>query len=87
MISLFELDFAEDWDKFFKKLDKNEREKIWKKIQKLKSPQTSRHLRHGLPFFVVESEQDRIAFKEKEKIREIMFAGNHKQYEKWYKNQ
>lgn len=87
MILLFELSFAEEWDEYFKKLDKPEKQKIWAKIQQLKTLQSARHLRHGLPFFVVESGQYRICFEEKNNSRIIMFAGTHKQYEKWLKKQ
>lgn len=79
---MFELNFVEGWNKFFNKLDKSEKEKIWKKICQLKALENARHLRHGLPFFVLEIGQYRICFEEKGKTREIMFAGNHKQYEK-----
>ena len=81
---MFELSFSEDWDKFFKKMDKESREKIWKKIQQLKELQTARHLKKGLPYFVLETGQYRICFIEKQNKRTIAFAGNHKQYEKWY---
>ncbi len=87
MIFLFEISFAEEWDKFFRKIDKQEKERLWKKIIQLKTIEKARHLKHGLPFFVLESGQYRICFEEKEKTRIIMFAGNHKQYEKWYKKQ
>lgn len=85
MIFLFELTFADDWDKFYSKFDSSQKERIWKKIQKLKTLENQRHLKHGLPFFVVEEGQYRVCFEEKENVREIVFAGTHKQYEKWYK--
>jgi len=84
---LFRVGFAEDWDKYFKKLSKQEKEKIWKKILQLKGFGKARHLKHGLPFFVVESGQYRICFEEQKNSRTIVFAGNHKQYEKWYRKQ
>ena len=87
MSDLFEIDFAEGWDKHYSKLDGFEREKIWKKIQQLKRLQKARHLKHGLPFFVLEAGQYRICFEEKQGARTIMFAGNHKQYEKWCRAQ
>ena len=33
----FEIDFKENWDRFFKKMDKTEQERIWKKILQLKT--------------------------------------------------
>ncbi|HZX33817.1 MAG TPA: hypothetical protein VFF09_00390 [archaeon] len=80
---MFTLEFAEGWDRHFSRLDKTEKEKLWKKIQQLKTPGKARHLKHGLPFFVAESGQHRICFEEEKSVRKIMFAGNHKQYEKW----
>lgn len=84
---LFEILFAGGWDRHYSKLDFSEKEKIWKKIQQLKMLEKARHLKHGLPFFVLETGQHRICFEEKQKTRTIMFAGNHKQYQKWYKEQ
>ena len=85
MIHLFEIGFADNWDRYYSKMDSTEQKRIWKKIQRLKTLVKVRHLKQGIPIFVVESGQHRICFREKEKTREILFAGNHKQYQKWYK--
>lgn len=85
MISLFELVYADGWDAFYSKMDASEKERIWKKIQQLKTLGKARHLKKGLPYFVVESGQYRVCFKEDGVKRTVFFAGNHKQYEKWYK--
>ena len=85
MIFLFELGFADDWDIPYSKMDAAQKERVWKKIQHLKMLQKARHLKRDLPYFVVETGQYRVAFKEKGKKRTIHFAGNPKQYEKWYK--
>jgi len=82
---MYELKYAEGWDKYFIKFDKNTQEKIIKKIQKLKEQTSSRHLGLGAPYFVEECGQLRICFKEENNTRRIAFAGTHKQYEKWYK--
>ena len=87
MILLSVLDYADAWDAYFSKSDKSEKERISKKIQQLKHSVSARHLKHGFPFFVVESGQYRVCFEEKSNTRTIMFAGNHKQYEKWVKKQ
>lgn len=84
MIALFELGFADNWDHYYSKMDSTEKKRIWKKIQQLKALSKARHLKQGAPIFVVESGQNRICFREKGKTREILFAGNHKQYKKWY---
>ena len=83
---MFGLRFVTGWDIHFSKMDSTEQQRIWKKIQQLKSLGKARHLKHGVPIFVSESGQYRICFREKQTIREILFAGNHKQYEKWYKS-
>ncbi|MFH0714543.1 MAG: hypothetical protein V1847_02590 [Candidatus Diapherotrites archaeon] len=82
---MYALEYADDWDQYFVKLDKAEQERIWKKIQQLKTISRARHLRHGTPLFVVEAGQYRICFGQFGKVRKIAFAGNHKQYEKWLK--
>jgi len=82
---LFELVFAQGWDCYFYKMDKSVQKPIMKKIQQLKFLGKTRHLEHGLPFFVVEAGQYRICFEEWSNKRVIVFAGSHKQYEKWYK--
>ncbi|MFH0955355.1 MAG: hypothetical protein V1777_04600 [Candidatus Micrarchaeota archaeon] len=82
---MFELLYAAGWDEFFSKLDTSVQQILLKKILKLQHLITARHLKHGVPIFVVEAGQYRICFREKQKTREILFAGSHKQYEKWYK--
>jgi hypothetical protein len=82
---LFELGFADGWDIYYCKMDSTEQLRIWKKIQQLKTLAKARHLKQGVPIFVVEPGQYRVCFREKGKAREILFAGNHKQYQKWYK--
>ncbi len=87
MIALFRLDYADGWDRFFAKMDKSQQARIWKKIQSLKTRPSARHLKKGVPFFVLETGQYRICFEEKGKARIVMFAGTHKQYEKWLSKQ
>ena len=84
---MYQLAFDEGWDEHYNKLDKNHKEKIWKKIEQLECLQKARHMKHGLPFFVVEAGQYRICYEQEETKRIIRFAGSHKQYEKWYKDQ
>lgn len=81
---MYELDYADDWDKYFKKMNKDVQIKIWKKIEQLKEIDKIRHMKLGLPYFVVETNQYRISFKQQGNKRIIYFTGNHKQYEKWY---
>lgn len=78
------MDYDKGWDRFFSKMDNSEQARIWKKIQQLKTLAKARHLGRGLPYFVAESGQHRICFIEEGQTRTIVFAGNHKQYQKWY---
>ncbi|MBN1941619.1 MAG: hypothetical protein JW772_05570 [Candidatus Diapherotrites archaeon] len=86
---MYKLDFKPGWDIYFSKMDKKTQGQIWKKIQKQKTETKSRHMRFGLEFYVLEIGQYRVALKlkEKEKLKTVWFAGNHKQYERWYKRQ
>lgn len=88
-MSEYFLVFKPGWDKYYSKMDKSVQEIIWKKIQQQKNETKTRHLKHGVEFYVLEAGQYRIPIKinEKEKTKTIYFAGNHKQYEKWFKQQ
>ena len=89
MSLMYQLDFKPGWDAHFSKMDKETQERIWKKIQKQKDETTARHMRFGLEFYALEIGQYRVALKidEAKKLKIVWFAGNHKQYEKWYKKQ
>ncbi len=85
----YSLEYRDGWDRHYSKMDKSVQLIIWKKIQQQKNETGMRHMRHGVDFYVVEAGQYRIALKvhEEKQMKEICFAGNHKQYEKWYKEQ
>lgn len=79
----------EDARKMFLKLDNSVRERIGKKLKQLELEESnSRHLEHGVPVFVEEVGQYRIVFKKREELKQkrVVFIGDHKEYEKWYKN-
>ena len=82
----YSIAYEPGWDEFFEKFDSSVQERVWKKIQQLKQGLKHRHLKHGLPYFVEEAGGYRIVFKvfEMQKIKEVCFVGDHKQYEKWY---
>ena len=84
---MFELLYSPGWDVHFSRMDKSVQAPIIKKIKQLVFLGKTRHLEHGLPFFVVECGQYRICFKEKDNKRIVVFVGDHKQYEKWYESQ
>lgn len=82
----YRVEFMQGWDVHFNEFDISIREQILKKIIKQQFETSARHLKHGVDFYVLEAGQYRVAMqiKESEKIKEIHFVGNHKQYEKWY---
>lgn len=81
---MYQLQYDEDWDKYFHKLHPEIQKRIWKKIQQIKDGLPGRHLEHGVPIFVEEVGQNRICYTQDEenKIRKIYFAGDHKDYDK-----
>lgn len=81
---VFELLFADGWDKHYSKFDNSIKQKIWKKILQITVLANPRHLKYGEPFFVEKAGQYRICFEQVfPTARRIIFVGNHKQYEKW----
>jgi len=81
----YKLEFADEWGYYFEKLDRGMRDRVWKKIQQLKQPLPSRHLRHGYAYSVAEVGQYRIVFREFEEkqVKLVYFVGTHKEYIKW----
>ena len=74
--------------KQFLGLDRSIQERIAKKLKQLERDDLrSRHFEHGIPVFVEEVGQYRIAFKTREDLKEkrVVYIGRHKDYEKWYK--
>lgn len=72
-------------EELFYRIDKSDQIKIHKKIKQLKNIKKRRHLKHGKNFFVEEAGQYRIiyeVFEDKKRI-EIIFIGDHKDYEKF----
>lgn len=85
----YAIGFTEKATEGLSKLDKPNQVRILKKIAQLEREDIqSRHLKHGLPFFVEEAGGYRIIFevRETEKMKTILFIGDHKEYEKWYQN-
>ena len=84
----WKLVFKKGWDKHFKKFDNTTQKRILKKFNQMKQPLFARGLKAS-KVVVEEVGQYRIAFyqNEEELQKEIHFVGNHKQYEKWFKDQ
>ena len=78
----------EDAREQFLNLDSSIRERISKKLVKLQREDLpARHLKQGIPVFVEEVGQYRIVFKKRDDLKEkrIVFIGDHKEYEKWFR--
>ena len=74
------------WDKHYETLPKEIRERLDKKLAQMKQPLQGRGL-HRSKYQVEEVEGYRIAYSLNQNTneKEVHFVGNHKQYEKWYK--
>ncbi len=81
---MYEIVFDKDWFKYWKKIPQNLHPQLLNKMKELKEEKTFRHLKFGLPYFVLEFGQYRVCFKEKDNVRTLYFVGDHKEYEKWY---
>jgi mRNA-degrading endonuclease RelE of RelBE toxin-antitoxin system len=79
--------FDEAWRKYFEKLDYAVQDRVSKKIKQVLDFPHKRHLKKGAKFFVAEAGQNRILYMVFEESKEVrfFFVGNHKEYEKWYK--
>ncbi len=84
----WEVNFKPGWDKCLKKFDKETRRRILKKFDQMEQPLRARGM-HSSRYQIEEVGQDRIGFIQDEATRtkRIHFVGDHKQYEKWYKEQ
>ena len=84
---MYNLDYHPKWKEYFENLPENVKIRAIKRINFiLENPTRQRHLKYGLPYFVVEFGQYRITYKVLESEQKIIFyfVGNHKEYEKWY---
>ena len=79
--------FHKDWSEYFDKLENILKERVAKKIKKILEHPQKRHLGGQATYFVDEIGQYRIIYMIFEENREVRFyfVGNHKEYEKWYK--
>lgn len=87
MISIYRATFDEDWPKYFEKIDNPVKERVAKKIKEILEFPQKRHLKKSAKFFVNEIGQHRIVYRVFEENKEVRFyfIGNHKEYEKWFK--
>jgi len=83
---MYHATFDEGWIGHFQKLESVMKERVSRKIGKILEHPKKRHLKKSARFFVDEAGQNRIVYRVFGESREVRFyfAGNHKQYEKWY---
>lgn len=84
-MSGYAIEFHEEWDGYFSRLDKTMKKRVMRKILQLQYGVHSRHLKQGLPFYVSEIGQYRLCYAvdEARKTKMVYFVGDHKEYEKW----
>ena len=84
----WKVDLKPGWDTHFKKFDRLAQDRIIKKLDQMEQPLQARGL-HSSKYHIEEAGQYRIAYEQNEetRIKEVHFVGNHKQYEKWYREQ
>jgi hypothetical protein len=87
VINIYTDKYDEVWTEYFAKLDHESKIRVVKKIKKIRGFPKKRHLGGKANFFVDEVGQNRLTYRifdEKKEVR-FYFVGNHKDYEKWYK--
>ncbi len=87
MINIYKAAYDEEWPQYFNSLDSTIKEHVAKKISKILEFPKKRHLGQRARFFVDEAGQYRILYRIFDETNEVRFyfVGNHKEYEKWYK--
>jgi len=80
----FEIFLHEDASTRLLRMDASVRERLIKRIARMREEPPGRHMKHGLDFFVIDTDQYRIVYTCKGNCKTIYFAGTHKEYEKWY---
>ncbi len=80
----FKVSMHADAIAMLKQLDKSIKERIVKRIGRMRDEPVGRHMKHGLDFFVEEIGQCRIVYVCESQEKLICFVGTHKEYEKWY---
>ncbi len=86
-MALYLIFLTPEFKKDFSKLDKQFQIHIYKKIKKISSLQTNKHLKHSLPYFVEKSaDGSRLVYiLIDNKLTIIRFFKTHKEYTKWLK--
>ena len=77
----------EDAARGLEELDNSVSEKLIKRMARMREEEPGRHLHHGLPYFVEEVGQYRLAYTCRGNAKTVYFAGDHKSYEKWLRKQ
>ena len=84
---MYTASYDEKWAEYFDKLEYSLQERVAKKIKKILEFPQKRHMKKSARYFVDEVGQYRLVYRifEEQKEARFYFVGNHKEYEKWYK--
>lgn len=80
----FEVFLHEDASARLLRMDASVRERLIKRIARMREEPVGRHMKHGLSFFVIDIDKYRIVYACTGNCKTIYFVGTHKEYEKWY---
>ncbi|MEM3556174.1 MAG: hypothetical protein QXF56_05630 [Candidatus Micrarchaeia archaeon] len=80
----FEVLLHEDASAKLLRMDASVRERLIKRIARMREEPPGRHMKHGLDFFVIDVGQYRIVYTCKGSCKTVYFVGTHKEYERWY---
>ena len=80
----FEVVLHEDASKALLAMDASVRERLTKRIARMRNEPPGRHMQHGFDFFVEEVGQYRLVYACEGERKIIYFVGKHKEYECWY---
>jgi len=80
----FEIEMHADAREVLLELDLAIKARILKRMERMRHELRSRHMMHGIDFFIAEAGQYRIAYKISGNTKIVFFIGKHKDYEDWY---
>ncbi len=83
-MSSFQVFLHDDAAESLDKMDSSIKERVIRRIARMREESAGRHMKYGLGFFVEELGQYRIVYACDEDTKIIYFIGDHKEYEKWY---
>lgn len=68
------------------KMDASVRSPILKRMKRMPREPPGRHLQYGLPFFIIDVGQYRIAYSCVNDLKRVYLIGDHKDYQRWLRS-